>query len=150
MNMQTPYALNIKPVHQHFRMPTKGSDGAGAYDLYMPVAGTVHFGEDTAVKVPLGFAAEIPPGHVAMLFPRSGIGAKQGLELNNTCGIIDSDYRGEWFAFLRVKNTEKVCWERGDRLLQMLIVPVAPVVLNQVSELADTSRNAGGFGSTGK
>lgn len=98
--------------------------------------------------VPLGFAAEVPVGHVALLLPRSGAGAKQGLSLNNTVGVIDADYRGEWMACLRVRNGEAIQWTKGERLLQFVIVPVATPELQVVKALASTERGEGGFGST--
>lgn len=100
--------------------------------------------------VKLGFAAKIPEGHVGLLLPRSGVGAKQGLSLNNTCGVIDADYRGEWMACLRVQNNKPVEWEAGDRLVQVLIVPVRTPTLHIVEDLDATSRGEGGFGHSGK
>lgn len=100
--------------------------------------------------VPLGFAAEVPVGHVALLLPRSGAGAKHGLALNNTVGVIDADYRGEWKACLRVKNTLPLSWEAGERLLQFVIVPVTTPELQVVESLETTERGEGGFGSTNK
>ena len=141
--------MNIQPLHANFQMPTKGTLGAGAYDLYMPEDGHVFMLAREGQMVGLGFAAQVPEGHVALLLPRSGVGAKHGLELNNTCGVIDSDYRGEWKACLRVKNTDSFNWKAGDRLLQMLIVPIAQVELVQVESLNETSRGEGGFGSSG-
>jgi len=99
--------------------------------------------------VGLGFAAAVPEGHVALLLPRSGAGAKKGVSLNNTVGVIDPDYRGEWKACLRVKNKAPLKWEAGEKLLQAVIVPVARVELNQVEDLDETVRGDGGFGSTG-
>lgn len=98
----------------------------------------------------LGFAAAVPLGHVALLLPRSSTGAKYGLELNNSCGVIDSDYRGEWKAALRTKSGERLHWNAGDRVLQFLIVPVASVTLKQVDSLDITERGSGGFGSSGQ
>lgn len=138
--------MNIKPLHPGFIMPTKGSEFAGAWDLYMPEYGEVGF---ESRFVGLGFAAAVPVGHVALLLPRSSTGAKFGLELNNTCGVIDSDYRGEWKAALRTKSGQTFRWLEGDRVLQFLVVPVAQVALNQVEDLEATARGAGGFGSTG-
>lgn len=142
--------MNIKPLHPNFRMPTKGSDHAAAHDIYMPDSGTVYADQPQGTMVGLGFSAAVPPGHVALLLPRSSAGAKQGLALNNTCGVIDADYRGEWKASLRVHNSEPVQWNVGDRLLQFLIVPVVSVNLNRVEDLDETDRGVGGFGSTGK
>jgi len=141
--------MNIQPLHPNFKVPTKGTEQAGAYDLYMPEHGYCA-GDNDEVKVNLGFAAELPAGHVALLLPRSGIGSKTGLELNNTCGVIDADYRGPWFATLRTKNGKCYSWEAGDRLLQMLIVPATQVQFNVVDDLSETSRGTGGLGSTGK
>lgn len=143
--------MRFKALHPNFKLPTKGTEGAGAYDIYMPEPGAVNMKEFPDGKlVPLGFAAEVPPGHVALLLPRSGIGAKYNLALNNTCGVIDSDYRGEWLAALRVNSEGGVLrWKAGDRLLQFLLVPVLQVDLELIEELSETHRGIGGFGSTG-
>lgn len=141
--------MNIKPMHEAFKCPEKGTDKSGGYDLFMPEAGNLYHDEETALLVNLGFAAEVPEGHVALIVPRSGKGVKAGLSLNNTVGVIDADYRGEWMAALRLKNHRSFSWDAGERLLQVLIVPVADVVLNVVEELDDTVRGEGGFGSTG-
>lgn len=142
--------MKIKGLHPNFRMPERGSQEAGGYDLFMPNPGYVMNSARSALMAPLGFAAAVPYGHVALLLPRSGAGAKGGLALNNTCGVIDADYRGEWVAALRCNNGQTFTWNTGDRILQMLIVPVASPVLEQVEELSPTARGAGGFGSTGK
>ena len=140
--------MRIKPLHFNFNKPTKGTEGAGAYDLYMPVSGSIE--ENGICKVGLGFAAEVPADHVALILPRSGIGAKYGVELNNSCGVIDSDYRGEWLATLKTKDGKEFNWTAGDRLLQFVIVPVISVELEIVDELSSTERGTGGFGSSGK
>lgn len=136
--------MRIKSLHNNFIMPTKGTDGAGAFDIYMPEAG------ETGELVGLGFSAEVPKNHVALILPRSSAGVKQGIELRNTCGVIDSDYRGEWKAAVQTKSGDLFCWNAGDRLLQFLIVPVADVQLELVDELDETARGSGGFGSSGK
>ncbi len=128
-------------------MPTKGTQEAGAFDIYMPEEGTA---DGNTRLTPLGFAAAVPTGHVALLLPRSGAGAEYGLELNNTCGVIDADYRGEWMASLRTKSGRYFAWAKGERVIQFLIVPIANVSLEQVDELGVTARGAGGFGSSGK
>ena len=140
--------MNIKKLHPNFKMPTRGTEHAGGYDLYMPEAGVLMPGATYGQMVPLGFAAEIPVGFVALLLPRSGAGAKHGVSLNNTVGVIDADYRGEWMACLRVKNGVPHRWEAGERLLQFILVPVGTTELNLVEELGTTARGEGGFGST--
>lgn len=140
----------IKALHENFKMPVKSSEEAGAFDLFMPTGGYIKAGAMGGAFFGLGFAAAVPTGHVALILPRSGKGAKNGLSLNNTVGVIDADYRGEWIACLRNRNSEDFSWEAGDRLLQCLIVPVNTVEnFIQVDELPDTARAAGGFGSTG-
>lgn len=140
--------MRVKPLHKSFIMPTKATEKAGAYDIYMPEAGSVC--ELLPTTVHLGFSAEVPDGYVALLLPRSSIGAKYGLELNNTVGVIDSDYRGQWKAVLKTKNHVPLAWLAGERMLQFMLVPVATVTLELADELSDTSRGPGGFGSTGK
>ena len=143
--------MNIKPIHANFKVPTKGTTQAGAYDRYMPEAGRIEADTLNGVLYGLGFAAEVPEGHVALLLPRSGVGAKFGLDLNNTCGVIDSDYRGEWMVKLRTKSGMGFSWDEGERLIQMLIVPVAVVEkFNIVDSLEASDRGEGGFGSSGK
>lgn len=139
--------MHIKKLHINFVLPIKSTERAGAFDIFMPTEG---YASGKPTKVGLGFATEVPANHVALILPRSGAGSKYGLELNNTCGVIDSDYRGEWIANIRTKNGEYYPWSIGDRILQFLIVPVADVTLELVDELDTTERGAGGFGSTGK
>jgi dUTP pyrophosphatase len=138
--------MHIQSLHPAFIMPTKASDKAGAFDVYMPEAGTI---TGTSQMIGLGFAAAVPDGYVGLLLPRSSAGAKHGVELNNTCGVIDSDYRGEWKAAMRTKAGTYYSWEKGDRILQFMIVPVAAVTLKLVDSLDETERGTGGFGSTG-
>lgn len=137
----------IKSLHPSFIMPTKGTDNAGAFDIYMPEDGVA---TGNSALIGLGFAAAVPVGHVALLLPRSSTGAKQGLELNNTCGVIDADYRGEWKAAIRTKDGRNFAWKVGERVLQFLVVPVPAITLIRSDSLDTTERGEGGFGSSGK
>lgn len=139
--------MDIKPLHPDFITPSRGSDQAGAYDIVMPEDGYIEAFSHELIG--LGFSAAVPVGYVALLLPRSGAGAKQGIELRNTVGVIDSDYRGEWKAMLKTKEGQALSWKKGDRILQFLLVPVHLPTLNIVEELPDTNRGEGGFGSTG-
>ena len=139
--------MRIKSLHVNHIMPTKGTEQAGAYDIYMPESGNTY--NEQVIKGKLGFAAEVPQGYVALLLPRSGVGVNLGLELNNTCGVIDSDYRGEWIAAIKTKDSSPIVWKAGDRLLQFLIVPVLSVTLEYVDDLNTTVRGNSGFGSSG-
>ena len=137
----------IKSLHPSFIMPTKGTDNAGAFDIYMPEDGVA---TGTSTLFGLGFAAAVPEGYVALLLPRSSTGAKFGLELNNTCGVIDADYRGEWKAAIRTKSGIPHTWNAGDRLIQFIVVPAPNITLVQTDSLDATARGEGGFGSSGK
>lgn len=138
--------MKIQAFHPDFQLPTRGTEHAAGYDIYMPADGEVS-GTDTFTAL-LGFATEIPVGYVALLLPRSSA-AKSGLELANTCGVIDADYRGEWMAKIKVKNGGKIQWFAGDRLLQFVLVPCFTPELEVVESVSATDRGAGGFGSTG-
>lgn len=140
--------MRVQSLHKDFIMPTKGTDKAGAFDIYMPEAGRVC--ELFPTTVGLGFCTEVPVGHVALLLPRSGIGCRFGLELLNTVGVIDADYRGEWRAVIKTKCSIPYSWLAGERVLQFMIVPVAEVTLELVDTLSTTERGEGGFGSSGK
>ena len=138
----------IKPIHPNFIMPTKGTEGAAAFDIYMPEDGCIYGAIPQIVG--LGFAAAIPENFVALLLPRSGTGFKYGLELNNTCGVLDSDFRGEWKASLKTKSGNNFSWRAGERILQFLLVPVPSITLELAESLSETARGIGGFGSSGK
>lgn len=139
--------MRIKSLHKGFIMPSMGSIEAGAFDIYMPEGGIAN---GAGKLFGLGFAAEVPKNHVALLLPRSSSGSKHGVELNNTCGVIDSDYRGEWKAMIRTKSGINYAWEAGDRVLQFILVPVKTNVdLELVDTLEETARGVGGFGSSG-
>lgn len=141
--------MKIKSLNPNFVIPTKSRVESGAYDLYMPESGTITGHISTMVK--LGFASAIPQGYVGLLLPRSGVGAKKGVELNNTCGVIDADYRGEWIAALKTKGIhDTFSWTAGERILQVLFVPVLHVEeFILVNDLDNTERGDGGFGSSG-
>lgn len=144
--------MQFKQLHPNFQIPTKGTAHAGAYDLYMPTAGVVNK-DDCPGECPLvglGFAAAVPVGFVALILPRSGAGAKHGVELRNTVGVIDSDYRGEWMVKVGQRESVEFGWAAGERLFQYILVPVASFEPTLVDELPTTERGEGGFGHTGK
>lgn len=141
--------MQFKQLHPNFQLPTKGSEFAGAYDLYMPESGKVEMG-DTHKMVGLGFAAAVPVGFVALILPRSGAGAKHGVSLRNTAGVIDADYRGEWFVAVEQREGDELAWAAGDRMYQYLLIPAAKFDPALVDELPSTERGQCGFGSTGQ
>lgn len=144
--------MQFKQLHPNFQLPVRGSSDAGGYDLFMPEAGVVHEYDipDQGKLVGLGFAAAVPKGYVALILPRSGAGAKHGVELRNTCGVIDSDYRGEWMVAVKVKEGQRFGWAAGERVFQYVLVQAGISDPVMVDELDSTDRGEGGFGSSGK
>ena len=99
--------------------------------------------------IPTGIAIALPPGWEAQMRPRSGLAAKHGISLVNTPGTIDADYRGEIKIILINHGSEEFTINRGDRIAQMVITPVWQANFEEVDDLDETERGAGGFGSTG-
>ncbi len=99
--------------------------------------------------VPTGFALELPHGYEAQVRPRSGLALKHGITILNSPGTIDADYRGEVMVILINHGTEPFLVQRGDRIAQLVIAPVAQVEIVAVEALGETERGPGGFGSTG-
>ncbi|MDQ3264088.1 MAG: dUTP diphosphatase [Myxococcota bacterium] len=100
--------------------------------------------------VPTGLALELPPGFEGQVRPRSGLALKSGLTVLNAPGTIDADYRGEVQVLLVNLSSSAVTLRRGDRIAQLVVAPVTRAQLVEVSELTDTDRGTGGFGSTGR
>ena len=92
---------------------------------------------------------EIPDGYFGAVFARSGLAAKQALRPANCVGVCDSDYRGEYIVALHNDGTQARTINPGDRIAQLVVMPYLAVEFNEVSELSNTKRGAGGFGSTG-
>lgn len=144
--------MNIKPIVENFIAPEYKKDLSGGLDIYFQKDTELVIGADNVVN--LGFCAEVPEGHVALLVPRSSAGMR-GLALRNTVGIIDADYRGEWIAHIVIDQQGDNAWgdnvkyKRGDRALQAIIIPFNKVDINIVDDLSVTDRGDGGFGSTG-
>jgi dUTP pyrophosphatase len=99
---------------------------------------------------PTGLTIALPPGHEAQVRPRSGLAAKHGITCLNTPGTIDADYRGEVKVILINLGQEPFVIRRGERIAQMVVAPVTRAELDVVTELDETKRGAGGFGSTGR
>lgn len=100
--------------------------------------------------IPTGLYLEIPSGFEVQIRPRSGFAFKQGVTVLNSPGTIDADYRGEIGVLLINLSNEDVHIESGDRVAQMVVAPFVQAALKQTTELSETSRGEGGFGSTGK
>jgi dUTP pyrophosphatase len=99
--------------------------------------------------VPTGIALAIPPGHAGLVAPRSGLAAKHGISVVNGPGLIDAGYRGEIKVVLVNLSAVRFSIERGDRIAQLVVIPVVDQEYHIVDELPDSGRGSGGFGSTG-
>lgn len=139
--------MKIKLVNEYAQLPTRGSKDAAGLDLYCPFH--IKVTADSQKKIPLGVAVEIPKGHMGLLVPRSSM-SKTPLRCTNSVGIIDADYRGELsIAYENVSCNDYMIF-RGDRIAQLIIVPIAVVDVEEAQTLSETERGAGGYGSTGK
>jgi dUTP pyrophosphatase len=129
-------------------LPVAAHPGDAGLDLRANDEVVVAPGE--RVMIPTGVAVAIPDGHAGLVLPRSGLASTHGLTLANAPGLIDAGYRGEVIvAAVNLDRTEAVSIARGDRIAQLVIVAIPPVDPAWVSELPDTPRGRGGFGSTG-
>jgi dUTP pyrophosphatase len=131
-------------------LPAYQTAGSAAMDLYAAVRESLAIDKGAIGLVPCGFSMAVPAGYEAQIRPRSGLAIRHGLTVVNAPGTIDSDYRGEVQVGLINLGKEPLVIERGMRIAQMLIVPVPRVSWNEVDELPETSRGAGGFGHTGR
>ena len=141
--------MKIKPLVKDFIIPEYKREYSGGMDIYLQQDVTLNVGVDNIIN--LGFAAEVPEGHIAMLLPRSSTGMK-GIALRNTVGIIDADYRGEWIAHITLDSIcdKPITYKRGERILQAVIVPFNKVEIEFSDTLSQTGRSDTGFGGTGK
>lgn len=137
--------IKFKKMNPNAVMPRMGTNGAAGFDLTAVSLKTT----ETTLKYDTGIAVEIPPGYVGLVFPRSSV-CKTGLSLANGVGVIDSDFRGS-ISLVFYKGAELIeAYSYGDRIGQLLIVPIPEVEFVEAEELSETERGAGGYGSTGK
>lgn len=131
-------------------MPTYGTPYSAGADLYACMENTVTIEPGQTVLMHTGIAMELPEGYVGLNFARSGLATKRGLAPANKVGVIDSDYRGEIMVALHNHGCENQTVEPGERISQLLIMPVVQAEFEETDELSDTVRGDGGFGSTGR
>lgn len=134
-----------------FPMPHYASDGAAGMDMRACVDGPLEISPGETQLIPTGMAIHIEEaGLAAMLLPRSGLGHKHGIVLGNLVGLIDSDYQGQVFISCWNRGSESFTVQPGERIAQMVIVPVVHADFEVVEEFTATERGAGGFGHTGR
>ncbi len=142
--------IKVKLLRPGALMPTYGSAEAAGADIYVCIDEPVEIQPGCTVMLPTGFALEVPKGCAGLIYARSSMGAKRGLAPANKVGVIDSDYRGEVKVALHNHSLEVQTVNPGERVAQLLITPVFTPGFVEAEELEDTTRGAGGFGSTGK
>lgn len=148
--------VNTKKLREDAQLPLMATIGSAGSDVRACL-----YDEDgeklKAIKIPAGGKAKIgtglsfqlPDNHVMLICPRSSMGVKKGLMLQNTIGVLDYDYTGELLLFVKNTSDEAVIIEDGERIAQLLIIPYPVVTYKEVDELKKTNRGDGGFGSTG-
>jgi dUTP pyrophosphatase len=140
-----PFWLFWSPLRPDALGPQRKSDEAAGYDLYTP--DPVILKSKSLTKIPLGIATAWAPGWGAMIYDRSGIGLK---EVIRHCGLLDSDYRGEWVIALYNHSDVDISFDASDRIAQVAFSPVGQAEPVMTNRLPESVRGEGGFGSTGK
>ncbi len=143
--------LRVKYVGAADRVPppTYYSDAASGLDLHAAIPASITLQPGERELVPTGYAIELPPGHEGQVRPRSGLALHHGVTVLNAPGTVDEDYRGELGVVLINHGREPFVIEKGMRIAQLVVAPVAKVDVEVVSALSDTGRGEGGYGSTG-
>ena len=133
------------------RLPAYATAGSAGLDLRACIDAPIVLAPGAAELLPTGIAIHIgDPGHAAMILPRSGLGHKHGIVLGNLVGLIDSDYQGPLMVSCWNRTAEPFTIRPGERIAQLVVVPVVQVELEVVADFAASARGAGGFGHSGQ
>ena len=141
--------VHFKKLDERAQMPNYGTAYAAGADLYACMEKPLTIKAGATEFVHTGIAMEIPEGLVGLVYARSGLACKKGLAPANKVGVIDSDYRGEIMVALYNHSPADITIEAGERVAQIVIAPYIYAEYEEVAELDETVRGAGGFGSTG-
>lgn len=145
--------LKVKVIktRPNAKIPTWGSTYAAGADLYACIDSMIplEIKPQETVMIPLGIKTEFSNGYAAMLYARSGLASKKGLAPANKTGVVDSDYRGEWMIALHNHSHSVQYIEDGERIAQVVFHEIEHPEFEEVTELSETERGDGGFGSTG-
>ena len=140
--------IRVKKLDENAILPTYGTSFSAGADLYALTGEIIAPGETKLIHT--GLAMEIPEGYGGFLYARSGLATKRGLAPANTVGVIDADYRGEIMIAMYNQSDRAQSVDAGERVAQLVIAPFLHASFEESSELCDTARGEGGFGSTGK
>lgn len=143
--------LMIKRLDERATLPHYATAGSAGMDLTCVLDAPVTLEPGQILRVPTGLAIALPSNrYVALVCARSGLASKHGITLANAVGVVDSDYRGEIQVPLTNISRQSYSIQPGDRIAQLMILPVATAAVTEVAELPDSDRGEGGFGSTGR
>jgi dUTP pyrophosphatase len=137
------------PNGEGLPLPAKKTTAAAGFDLAAAVETSVVLPPGGRALIPTGFAIALPEGHEGQVRPRSGLAVEHGVTVLNAPGTIDADYRGEVKVPLINHGAREFTVTRGMRIAQLVVAAIAPVEIVEATELDETLRGAGGFGSTG-
>ena len=142
--------LKVKLLKEGAALPCRETAGSAGFDLRACLEAPLLVEPGEWAMVPTGLGAEIPQGMAGMLFSRSGLGRKSGMVVAQGVGVIDSDYRGEIKVPLRNMGKKAYEIQPGERVAQLVLLPVCLPPVEEAQALSATQRGEGGFGSTGK
>jgi dUTP pyrophosphatase len=149
MTSTVTVAITQLPHAQGLSVPKYATDMSAGMDLEAAIDAPVTLKPSERQLIPTGLAIALPEGFEAQVRPRSGLALKNGISVLNSPGTIDADYRGEVKVIIANLGTEPFTIERGMRIAQMVVAAYSRVTWQQVDQLDETARGAGGFGSTG-
>lgn len=141
--------INVKKLRPDARLPVYGTEFSAGADLCACLDAPVTLQPGETKLISIGIAMEIPAGYAGLVFARSGLASKRHLAPANKVGVIDPDYRGEFFVPLYNHGPVPQTVEPGERIAQMILTPFLTAQFVEAESLSDTVRGAGGFGSTG-
>lgn len=141
--------VRIKKLHEKAQLPRYGTEFSAGADLCACLDAPVTIAPGETRLISIGISVELPVGYAGLIFARSGLATKRHLAPANKVGVIDPDYRGEWFVPLHNHGPVPQTVDCGERIAQLLLVPCLTAKFIEAEALSDTQRGAGGFGSTG-
>lgn len=155
MFQTTPHTLQVRVLDERlgreFDLPTRATDGSAGVDLRAMVEAPLRLAPGDCELLPTGLAIHIAdPNLAGMILPRSGLGHKHGIVLGNLVGLIDSDYQGPLKVSCWNRGQADFAIEPGERIAQLMLVPVVAAELEIVDDFSLSERGVGGFGSTGR